>query len=140
MFVLNICIYVCVYCCYIHKSKHLSVYKLLLFMFSGLTVCYWINNWCDLPQGKRFTTLITSQLPTVICIGLRPLVLYPIHVYMSIFVFLLQLTNFKTYFFLLREEIPELVLWKYALSIGLGSYTHRYQWNNQVLCPAGSEQ
>lgn len=65
---------------------------LLRFVFPGLTTGHWTTNWYTLLWGAPpLATPIFSQLPVVLCVGLRLLKLFPIQFGMSIGGVLVQL-------------------------------------------------
>lgn len=84
--------------CYMHmytySYKFLNISSSLCIMLLecmplGLTICYWINNWCAFPSGS----LSHSQHPSVACscVGLKPSEFFSINISMSTDVVLVQL-------------------------------------------------
>lgn len=57
-----------------------------VYMFSLLTVWYWITNWHTFPWERLSPHLGVPQLPVVLFLGLRPPELPPIHFNTSILI------------------------------------------------------
>lgn len=62
----------------------LSVY--IIFMFSLLTIWYWVANWLALSWGRLWLPCSMPYLPIVLCIGLKLPELSSSHINMSTFV------------------------------------------------------
>lgn len=64
---------------------------LLVCTFPGLIIWCWLTDWCALPWGRLSPTLGIPWLSIVLCLGLRPPELAPLHVRMTVGVILVQL-------------------------------------------------
>lgn len=80
LFIVAACNYVYIYT-YILLNIICSVYIILLVcIFSGPTIWYWVSNWCALLWRRVISSILRiSYLPTVLCGRLRPGGLSPTH-------------------------------------------------------------